>query len=307
MDRFHLPPVSDPGWAEWHYFNLTVGPGEWWYLTYLIGGEIPRGRWGGRLLASHRTPDGRVERFSSEIPAARIRFDTASADLQLGLNQITQIDGQYRITASLGSLLRIALLLTPDRNRFFPPVDLHQGEWISGYVVPALSARVTGTLCVRGSCRAVREVRGYHDHNWGIWRDVTWDWGVARGGTIDLLYGAVHTPEDTTGMRRTGAPAILVALVDSLGVRQILRARTVEYRRRSAVEPPSGFRLLAWRGSDTIAVSATVRDVQSTRRSAAGPGTQFLQLFGDFMLSGSLAGVAVADSGTGFFETYQQR
>ena len=67
LDRFHLPPVADPTWGEWHYFNVAAGPEEWWYITYLVGGEVLRGRWGGQLLVTHRLPDGRYRRYSGAL------------------------------------------------------------------------------------------------------------------------------------------------------------------------------------------------------------------------------------------------
>ena len=44
LDRFHLPPAGDSTWGEWHYFNVVTGPDEWWYITYLVGGDVP-GQW----------------------------------------------------------------------------------------------------------------------------------------------------------------------------------------------------------------------------------------------------------------------
>mgnify|MGYP006172767687 CR=1 FL=1 len=41
LDRFHLPPRPDSTWSEWHYFNLVTAQDEWWYMTYLVGGEVP--------------------------------------------------------------------------------------------------------------------------------------------------------------------------------------------------------------------------------------------------------------------------
>jgi hypothetical protein len=58
LDRFHLPPTPDSAWGEWHYFNWLTSPEEWWYLTFLVGGKVPNGRWGGRILVTHRRPDG---------------------------------------------------------------------------------------------------------------------------------------------------------------------------------------------------------------------------------------------------------
>ncbi|HEY9016052.1 MAG TPA: hypothetical protein VIM84_13440, partial [Gemmatimonadales bacterium] len=88
LDRFHQPSRPDSSWGEWHYFNLVVSPREWWYLTYLIGGEVKAGRWGGQLLITHRRPDGTYRRFVDTVPPSRIIFDTTRADLTLGKSRV---------------------------------------------------------------------------------------------------------------------------------------------------------------------------------------------------------------------------
>src|SRR4051812_14897138 len=72
IDHFHVPRRPDPSWAEWHYFNLVISPAEWWYITYLIGGEAPRGQ----LLITRRRPDGDYERYASQRRFEEVRFDT---------------------------------------------------------------------------------------------------------------------------------------------------------------------------------------------------------------------------------------
>ena len=71
-----FPPRPIRRWAEWQYFNVVTGPDEWWYVTYLVGGEVPAGRWGGRMLVTHRRPDGEYERFTADVPARPGMFDT---------------------------------------------------------------------------------------------------------------------------------------------------------------------------------------------------------------------------------------
>jgi hypothetical protein len=148
-------------------------------------------------------------------------------------------------------------------------------------------------------------VPAYHDHNWGVWRAVTWDWGSARGARFNVLYGAVYAPSDTMGAGDTGVPRIFVALVDSLGVRQILRAREVSYRGGQGAAP-RGFAFTAAREQDTLHFRATIDDALATQMRAGGSGRRFLQMRGRFLLDGKIAGVAVSDSGSGFFETYAE-
>jgi len=311
MDRFHLPRTRDSSWAEWHYFNVITAPGEWWYLTWLVGGDVPDGRWGGQVLLTRRTPDGGHQRFVATVPRDSVVFDTTRADLLVGTSAVRQRDGIYTVTASAvgpTGRARIELMVTPERNRFFPPVELLEGRAASGYVVPALRATASGRICIDASCRAVTGAEAYHDHNWGVWRAVTWDWGALRGRDIDVLFGAVY-PEGVT-RDSASASAMFVTVVDSLGVRQVLRARPVRYagtHRRSAglgVQVPSSFTFLARRDRDSLLVEGTVEAADATLSSAAGADRRFLQLRGRVRMTGRVAGAAVADEGEGFFETY---
>ncbi|MGE3524565.1 MAG: hypothetical protein AB7I33_01440 [Gemmatimonadales bacterium] len=311
IDRFHLPEVDDSTWAEWHYFNVVTGPEEWWYITFLVGGRIRTGRWGGQILVTHRRPDGTYGRFSEAIPSSRIELDTARADLRLGGGSVLQDSGVYRVNLRTGpdaGSLEVDLRLLPEPHQYFPPLLLREGEAISGYVVPALSARASGRLCAAGRCRSLGDAPAYHDHNWDVWRGVRWDWGTARGARLSLLYGQVQGGENTY----TTDP-VFVALVDSLGVSQVLRARGLEYEgSRPAAGPggvtaPERFAMLASRGADSIRVRVTVLDALATQvGDGAAAGRYFLQMRGGFRLEGRIRGRVVSDSGRGFFETWRE-
>jgi hypothetical protein len=160
----------------------------------------------------------------------------------------------------------------------------------------------------------VAGVPAYHDHNWGVWRDVTWEWGAARGGTLSLLYGGVYGPE--RGREGLGAPVtspFFLTLVDSLGVRQVLRFDRVAYE---GAQPAAGateaaaprrFTLVATRGSDSVTLSVDVEHALATEMSAASFRRLFFQMRGRFALTGRVGGAEVSDTGRGFFETYRTR
>lgn len=308
LDRFHVPPKPDSTWAEWDYFNVVVSPREWWYVTLMVTGEVPHGKWGGQVLLTRRRPDGRYERFVTRVARERITFDTAAADLALGESTVRQRGGVYRIAARAAGdagEARIDLELRPRANRYFPPVELREERLMSGYAVPALVAEADGAACVAGTCRRIDNAPAYHDHNWGVWRGVTWEWGMARGGSFALLYGGVYAPEDA------GSSPFFLALVDSLGVRQILRFKTIRYSgarpvaQAAGVTAPQRLELVAARGADTLRLAVDVADALAGRGvQAGGLDRHFLQMRGRFVLMGRIAGEAVADSGTGFFETY---
>jgi hypothetical protein len=319
LDRFHLPARPDSTWGEWHYFNIVSGPDEWWYVTYLIGGEVLRGGWGGQVLVTHRRPGGQYERFNFPIRSKRIRFDTTRADLTLGDSWVRQRDGQYRLRVQSGAPaagghtgpLQIDLKLTPAPNRYFPPVELSEDDFLSGYVVPALEATASGRICSGSRCQQFDGAPAYHDHNWGVWRNVTWEWGTARGSRLSLLYGGVYAAEREQGTEKgsVGSPFFLT-LVDSSGVKQVLRFGRIGYEGSRSVagsiraKAPARFSLVANREGDTVRLEVQVLDALATEMSASEFRRVFLQMRGQFRVTGRVGGQVVADSGTGFFETY---
>ena len=306
LDRFHLPPKPDSTWGEWQYFNVVAAPDEWWYVTLLVGGEVPVGRWGGQVLVTRRAPGGRYERFTASVPPAAVRLDTAVAALTFGGSTVRQRDGVYRVSARArggAGEARVDLEIRPRPNRYFPAVELSAGDFLSGYVVPGLVADASGTLCVAGRCRRIEAAPAYHDHNWGVWRDVTWEWGAAPGASVALLYGGVRAPG-------SAATPSFLAVVDSLGFRQVLRFRRIRYEGAgpatgaAGAVAPARFGLDAARGADTVHLSVVIADALATRMRAEGLDRHFLQMRGHFTVRGRVGGAELADSGTGFFETY---
>jgi hypothetical protein len=232
-----------------------------------------------------------------------VELDTARADLRLSRSLVRQRNGAYYLVAhaqGTRGALKIDMTVVPDRHRYFPPVETREGSFVSGYVVPALSAEATGKICVGGRCRNFSEAPAYHDHNWGVWRGVTWEWGAGTGLRYNLLYGGVYGASNTT--------PFFLALVDSLGVKQVLRFNDIRYEGRLAsatsAHAPERFSLAATHEEDSVRLKVRVMDALGTNMAAGDFRRIFLQMRGSFVLTGRVAGQTVVDSGTGFFETY---
>jgi hypothetical protein len=322
LDRFHLPPEQvrgDSTWAEWHYFNL-LWPGQerWLYLSYILGGDLESDRWGGIVLARYRTPDGHHRSYADTVTADDIVFSTSSADLKLGSHTVELIDNpvRYQVRARLQALqggppLTIDVEVHPRPHRYFPPVQLAaSGSFVSGYVVPALRADATGRVCLGADCLDVRETTGYHDHNWGTWGGVVWDWGVAHAADFDVLYGGVHG-EAAEDARNAGA-RFLGYVVDSLGVAAVLEPRELVYTGRQAIRfenetvpVPEGLSWIAVQGTDSLTVQIAFERVALSRLALGGDqDVHFAQMQGTLTMRGVLGGRAVDARGPGFFETY---
>ena len=329
-DHFHLPPadVATPeSWGEWHYFNvLSADANRWYFITYIIAGAVPDGRWGAQVLVTAHQTGRPAQRFSLPVPKGDVRFSTRDANLDFGAAGRVDVraDGSYAIRGvaraedGSGAQLRLDLLVTPAPRAYFPGATLLEGDAPSGYAVLGLRAAADGSICIGARCDRFHAAQAYHDHNWGTWQGVTWDWGAARAGTYTILYGRVRAPESS---RTGGDPPLFVYLVDSLGFRAVFRPKRITYDDARVVpgpgRGPATARLVDVRGSDTLDLRLEIDDAvaSDTRVGLADRGEGeyarrlttpwFLQMKGRARLSGRVGGAALAGEGIGFFETYR--
>lgn len=325
IDRLHHPPASvsaedRKSWAEWHYFNLlSPDRKRWVFVTLLVGGDIPAGEWGGQVLITVQEEGKPARRFVRPVLPAGIGFDTTRADLALDGDTVRVLpDGRYRVVAhgreeGGRAEARVELELTPSQGAWFPGASIG-GEGVeSGYAVAALRGDVSGTVCIAGQCDRYERVQGYHDHNWGVWREVEWEWGSARLGRSALLYGRVKQG----GEEGAEAPLFLY-LVDSLGFRALFRPRVIVYDDArtitvggKAVRVPARAVMTDVRGDDSIRVELEIEDATGTdirsgeRRASSRTKPYFIQMKGKARMSGRIGGVVIRGEGTGFFETYR--
>lgn len=301
IDHFHLPAgaaANDSTWAEWHYFNAILAPDRWIYLTLLVGGQVGQpGRWGGQLLLTVREPDGTHRSLRRNVADTAVVFDTSSAHVRLGrVASVRQENGVYRVVAAVDGH-RIDLAVAPAPHRYFPPTDLGGSALVSGYTVPALYARATGTVCLP-RCETVRAVQAYHDHNWGVWRDVSWEWGTASSDSLSLLYGVVRG-------ENTASEGLFIYLADDLGPRALYRApamQTLEWQtvrvNGATVRVPRRLRFADARQGLETTIDVEAAHVTDTNRPAR---RYFVQMRGTAEVRERGGGVHRLP---GFFETY---
>jgi hypothetical protein len=325
IDHFHFPGDSIANkdtWAEWHYFNvLSEGGKRWAFISFIVGGDVTGTKWGGKVGVTLREQDGATRRFGTTLDRTRVRFSTTDANLVFGDSHVTVLpNGDYEVRARAGQA-DISLVVHPAPFAYFPGVAMGSGGFVSGYTVPALRASASGTLCVGGQCERLTGAQSYHDHNWGVWRGVTWDWGAARAGEFAFLYGRVIFPDSSASV-----PPLLVYLIDSLGFRAVFRPKLISYddtrtiRSGAAIlRVPARARFSDIRGDDTLSVDISIEDAIATdtrpRKVKEGErgdplGSEkarpyFIQMKGTARISGRIEGQPLSGTGTGFFETYR--
>ena len=330
IDHFHLPPrevAGDPTWAEWHYFNV-ISPDRrrWAFISFIVAGPVgdTRGKWGGQVLVTLHEQGKPERRFTTTVPSSAVHFSTNDADIRIGDSRVDVLpDGRYRVHAlaredRTGASLALDLVVSPAPGAYFPGAALTSGL-VSGYVVPALRANASGLLCVSGACTRYDGVQAYHDHNWGVWRGVTWEWGAARAGPYTLLYGRVEPPDSVAS-----AQPLFVYLVDSAGFLAVFRPRTIRYDdarttvvNGNVIRTPASAEMVDVRGDDTLRLMLRVEDATATdtRGSQAERGEglaarrlsrpYFVQMKGTATIAGRIRGTPLSGTGAGFFETYR--
>jgi hypothetical protein len=201
IDRFHeIPnaPLWEDSWAEWLYFNGRSRDARF-YLTFMVG---PRQRDGERQAGVRLQLDrgGHVENFSAS--AQLTEADTKRApELAIGGSQVRLEGLRYVIDLDLrgegGRSVHGRISIEASPGRLVPPIEIGGAHgWRTGYVVPVMSGNLDGMLDVAGEGVSFAGGAGYHDHNWGFWRGVSWQWGQAQQGDLSLIYGRVFPPAD---------------------------------------------------------------------------------------------------------------
>lgn len=307
VDRFHpIPdaPAWASSWAEWLYFNGRARDARF-YLTFMVGPlrKDGRRRAGVRLQLDRA---GQVENFSASGPISEA--DALKApELTIAGNSI-RLDGlRYVVSLDLpgpkGQRVRGTLTIEASPGRMVPPIEIAGARgWRSGYVVPVMSGRLDGALDVNGETIPFDGGAGYHDHNWGFWQGVSWQWGQAQQGDLSLLYGRVFPPPDAAD------PDRIPGFVGVLGPDGPLGYATnvTITEANDASGQPRTISVTARSEVLDIRVRFDVGSVVTTSRTV-GTELDFLQMRGTYTVSGNAGDRQVSFTAPGSAETFRGR
>ncbi|MHB8730726.1 MAG: hypothetical protein ACYDAB_02925 [bacterium] len=226
LDHFHQAPAA-PGpvrtlrggaplrprdstaraaWVEWDYFDVVdPATGGYAYLTLMTGADPL-----GAVLARVKLPGTPVEDVF--LPSLLLPGDisTTTAEQRVGPARLTVDAGGYHLAVD-DPRLRVQLTIRPDRGFVLPATELRLGNVVSGYVVPVARGRADGTVEAGGRTLTLRNAPAYHDHNWGTWGAVSWDWGQASSEAGALVYANVRLPNGEPGRKRDAGDDVPLA------------------------------------------------------------------------------------------------
>lgn len=316
LDRFHAPPAGPEGrtWAEWWYFNFAADNGQQGYVSFIVD----RGR-RVRVAVTFHMPGGRTIRWLETHPATALPIDGAAAAIAAGPHRVELRNGTYRIRLDrIGAHahggarppLSVDLVFAPRPGWYLPPVERQSAGFRSGYVVPALRATVRGTLRFGGRTSSITGI-GYHDHNWGVWQAVTWEWGTASTVEYALLAGVVRHPQVR---EREMLVTLFGTAGNRAGVLGVLRGSAPEFSGWNAGPRVGGVVLrapgrLEYRAAndagDRLRVEFIPEHIVATLQDAPVSGREvFLQMRGRYVVVGSVGGRVVRMTAQGYAETF---
>jgi hypothetical protein len=144
---------------------------------------------------------------------------------------------------------------------------------------------------------------GYHDHNWGFWKGVRWQWGQVAQGEVSVVYGRVFPPADVADPARIpGFLAVLgrdgpTAFSSNVTIDESRDGGHIDVRARGT----------ALELSLIFDASETVRTAMALTAPSRGSPMSFLQLGGVYHVSGILAGMGDRLQREGSAETFRPR
>jgi len=318
LDRFHRPPAGTRDadrWAEWLYFNFAdPKTGRDVFLSYIVAGV------GDSIRAQPLLQITRgalpPARFAGAIPLhpGDVAYDRL--DLRFGSGTHARFEhGAWRLALDYDTPaghVRAAFIVEPVRDLLQPPFLIQESDrFVSGYVVPAIRARANGWIEAGGERLVLQDVPAYHDHNWGTWRDVHWDWGTAATWDYGLFYGRVLHPELRPGRAGAGLFVVLAA-ARTAGTRggflALFRPSDIYYEWKDAPPALPGSpdripRSLTMR-SDSLAITAQVDDVLASQAGGALDAGVLLQGRARFDVASRAGGRPVQFTARGFAETF---
>jgi hypothetical protein len=311
IDRFHAIPEApawEASWAEWLYFNGRSGTARF-YITFLVGPVADDGRRTAGVRLQLDRGQG-VETFTGSQPITEAEVLLAP-DLTIGSSSVRLQGMRYHVHLDLagegGRRARGDLTFEATPGRLVPPLEITGARgWRSGYVVPVMSGALDGQLEVGSERISFAGGTGYHDHNWGFWQGVSWQWGQAQQGDLSVLYGRVFPPPDAADPDRIPG---FVGVLGPDGPLAYATDVTITETNDARGEPQRV--IVRGRGTDLdVELRFDRESAITTRASGSSPlasGLDFFQMRGTYTVTGRAGARMLNFSAPGSAETFRGR
>jgi hypothetical protein len=167
-----------------------------------------------------------------------------------------------------------------------------------------MSGQLTGTLTVEGAPVVFEDGAGYHDHNWGFWKDVSWRWGQVQHGDLSLVYGRIRPPADAADPDRI--PGFLAAIGPDGPVGYATNV-SIQESNDPATGHPRTIVVTGRSASLDVVMELAVDNslITKTGTGLFGGGLDFLQLRASYRVRGRAGGRSIDFTAAGSAETFR--
>jgi hypothetical protein len=165
-------------------------------------------------------------------------------------------------------------------------------------------------LTAGGRPLALDGATGYHDHNWGFWRGVSWQWGQVAHEGYSFLYGRVRPPADAAPPEQADRMPGVLAVIGPGGPIAFARGALIDETWSPGGDRPESIRVLAREPGLDVRMEIRVQDVVRTTVGArGGPAvegpTDFLQLRALYRVTGTAGDRRLDFEALGSAETWR--
>ncbi len=194
-DAFHFNQFENSPHAFWYT--------EWWYFNFLderanVAGMATIAVFNPKSIDGLGVGSLTVAAFEigGPTPSPIIEYFDISefspspdnANVKLADNSVTVESGSvYRLSvATKNGAVKMDLEFTQADEPRMLAHDVHGTGWdISSWLSYMPSAVVSGTLHRAGKSIEIKNAKGYHDHDWGMWQEYKRTWSWAQFSSLD--------------------------------------------------------------------------------------------------------------------------
>ncbi|HET6268213.1 MAG TPA: hypothetical protein VFG11_10885 [Acidobacteriota bacterium] len=300
IDHFHLPSPKTKNldrWAEWHYFNFE-SPDFYGYLSLMAAGD-PTGsdsRW---ILSLQLFENNGYHHYATKSPLNIEGLPLTQIHYRISTNTVDFVQDHYEIGLSFTDKIPISgkLKFYPAPGLYLPPTYLAKSEGFeSGYAIPAIRGRYEGSIQIGDKRLDFDNLTGYHDHNWGIWQAIHWNWGHAFSDRHSIFFGEIYLSEKSKG--------VFAGIYDDQGFLTVIRPEKLNF---SDYKDEEGYRVpmhLSFSGQKNFAAIQLDGRARSFVATRTEDNTYFIQYKMDYRITLGIDGKQETFAATGNAETY---
>ncbi len=192
IDSFHPPSSGDPRilmYKEWHYFNILDEEQNLSFVTTLtLMGNTSDPAMSVAVVLMNYLMQAKENLTIDRYPVTLAHWSNKTPDLRISESTVMLTErGYYVHLESSDAQTVLDAIFKPEAEQSSVLNASYEEYKTINWLVTSPKMKVNGALTInRGTTSEktylLKNVRGYHDHNWGYWLwedNLGWDWGQA--------------------------------------------------------------------------------------------------------------------------------